>query len=283
LVVIPERDLRLPVLAFAVTCFPYTRHKTVILSEGARGTIASTAVEGPALLLFLPLFLLSPAKIAANQTIPPSVQIQSNTVSPATKDHSNMKLRLLVVPCLALALFTIGAQAQIGLYLNPSAIRISNSQKDTGPFAFLGDNTTSRMFYGVNFGGYYGFFHPAVADVSLDVRDTIVHGKDASLNTFSLGLRVAPKRTLLVFKPYAELAVGAASSKPPTSSVHRSKATVEGYVGIDYPATKFLDIRVIEVGYGTASTINSGNFGGPTAFPASKLLSFSSGLVFRIK
>jgi hypothetical protein len=199
-----------------------------------------------------------------------------------------MKLRLFVVPCLALALFTLafgatGAQAQIGLYLNPAAIRISNSQKDTGPFAFLGDNVTSRFFYGVTMGGYYDFYHAAKLDVGVDVRDTIVHGNDANLNAFQLGLRVAPKPTLLVFKPYAELAVGDASSKPPTSSVHRSNVTVDGYVGIDYPVAKHLDIHVIEVGYGTAKTINSGNFGGAVAFPASKLLSFSSGLVFRIR
>ncbi|SFS10302.1 hypothetical protein SAMN05421771_1774 [Granulicella pectinivorans] len=194
-----------------------------------------------------------------------------------------MKLRLPVVFCLALALFTVGAHAQIGLYLNPQAIRISNSKADSGPFAFLRDGVTSRMFYGVNFGGYYGFYHPAAADVAVELRDTIVHGSDASLNNFSLGLRVAPRRTLAVFKPYASVAVGAASSKPPTSSVHRTKATVNGYVGVDYPATKFLDIRVVEVGYGTASLINSGNFNGPAAFPNSRLLSFSSGLVFRIK
>jgi hypothetical protein len=199
-----------------------------------------------------------------------------------------MKLRLLVVPCLALALFTLafgatGAHAQIGLYLNPSAIRISNSQKDTGPFALLGDNVSSRFFYGVNFGGYYDFYHAAKLDIGVDVRDTIVHGDDARVNTFQLGLRVAPKPTLFVFKPYAELAVGAASSKPPTSSVIRSKQTVDGYVGVDYPAAKHLDIHVIEVGYGTASLINSGNFNGPVSFPSFKLLSFSSGLIFRIK
>ena len=193
-----------------------------------------------------------------------------------------MKLRLPVF-CLSLALVTVGAHAQIGLYLNPAGIRISNSQKDTGPFAFLGDNVTSRMFYGVTMGGYYDFYHAAKADIGVDLRDTIVHGNDASLNAFSLGIRVSPKPTLFVFKPYAEIAVGAASSKPPTSSVHRSKATYNGYVGLDYPVAKHLDIHVIEVGYGTAQTINSGNFGGPIVSPASNLLSFSTGLIFRIK
>ena len=193
-----------------------------------------------------------------------------------------MKLRLLVVPCLALFLFTLGAHAQAGLYLNPTFSRISNSKADSGPFAFLGDNTTSRMFYGVNFGGYYDFYHAAKLDVGIDLRDTITHGNDASLNDFSLALKVAPKPTLLVFKPYAEVAVGAASSKPPTSTVRRSKASIEGRVGIDYPAAKHLDLRVLEVSYGTASTINSGNFGSGVSFPNSKILSFSTGLIFRL-
>jgi len=192
-----------------------------------------------------------------------------------------MKLRLSVL-CLALALITIGAHAQAGLYLNPSFTRISNSQKDTGPFAFLGDNVTSRMFYGVQFGGYYDFYHAPKFDIGIDLRDNIIHGNDASLNTFSLALRVAPKPALFVFKPYGELAIGAASSKPETSSVRRSKASVEGRVGLDYPVAKHLDLHVIEVGYGTAQTINSGNFGGPVLSPASRLLSFSTGLVFRI-
>jgi len=212
---------------------------------------------------------------------PTRIETENIPGLPSKKDHSNMKLRLLV-PCLALALLTIGAHAQAGLYLNPSFVRISNSKADTGPFAFLGDNTTSRMFYGVMIGGYYDFYHAAKLDVGVDIRDNIIHGNNASLNDFSIALRVSPKPTLFVFKPYGELAVGAASSKPPTSSVHRSKASIEGRVGIDYPVAKHLDLHVIEVGYGTADTINSGNFGSGISFPNSKLLSFSSGLVFRI-
>lgn len=193
-----------------------------------------------------------------------------------------MKLRLLVVSCFAFAMLTLGAHAQAGLYFNPSIYRISNSKADTGPFAFLGDNTTSRMFYGVQFGGYYDFYHAAKLDVGVDIRDTIVHGNNANLNDFSLGLRVSPKPAMFVFKPYAEVAVGAASSKPPTSSVHRSKASIEGRVGVDYPVAKHLDLHVIEVAYGTADTINSGNFNSGLSFPNSKLLSFSTGLVFRL-
>jgi hypothetical protein len=82
-----------------------------------------------------------------------------------------MKLRFLV-PAFALALTTIAAHAQIGLYFNPVVSRVSISTPDTGPFAFLGDNATSRIFGGVDFGGYYEFAHYAKADVSVDVRDS---------------------------------------------------------------------------------------------------------------
>ena len=77
-----------------------------------------------------------------------------------------MKLRFLV-PALALALTTIAAHAQVGLYFNPVVSRISNSKADTGPFAFLGDGQTSQIFGGVDFGGYYEFGHYSKADVSI--------------------------------------------------------------------------------------------------------------------
>ena len=83
-----------------------------------------------------------------------------------------MKLRFLVV-CLAFALMNLPAFAQdnpstvsastasttgvgsgdVGLYVNPIGIGIRNSKPDSGPFAFLGDNTTQRTFYGADLGG----------------------------------------------------------------------------------------------------------------------------------
>src|SRR5260370_40562112 len=95
-----------------------------------------------------------------------------------------MKLRLLVV-CLAFALMNVSVFAQdnpstvnastasttgvgstdVGLYVNPIGIGIRNSMADTGTFAFLGDNTTSRTFYGAAIGGDPRFF-PAPEDHS---------------------------------------------------------------------------------------------------------------------
>jgi hypothetical protein len=212
-----------------------------------------------------------------------------------------MKLRFLV-PCLALALFTVAAHAQdnpstvnpstasyigvgstdVGLYVNPVGIHITNSQADTGPFAFLGDNTTSRMFWGANIGGYVNFYHHPKYDAGIDVRDSIVSGNNARLTSFLVGGRIVAKPIAEKFKPYAQLSVGVGSSKPPTSSVHLSRLQYGIYGGVDYTLAKHVDFRAFELGYGSVSTVSSGNFNGPVTFPSSRLFSISSGLVFRI-
>lgn len=192
-----------------------------------------------------------------------------------------MKLRYLV-PCLTLAFLSIAARAQVGLYVNPVGIRVSNSTADTGPFAFLGDNTTSRTFYGANLGGYYNFFHTPKADVGVDLRDSITKGNNASINEFLVGVRIAAKPSQYSFRPYLQLSGGAGSTKPPHSTVRITRATFEIYGGLDYPIAKHVDFRVVEVGYGSLSTVSSANFNSGTSIGASRLLSISTGLVFRI-
>ncbi len=212
-----------------------------------------------------------------------------------------MKLRFLV-PCLALALSTLAAHAQdnpspvnpsnasttgvgpgdVGLYVNPVGIHITNSQPDFGPFAFLGDNTTSRMFWGADFGGYVNFFHAQGFDAGIDIRDAIVTGNNARLNSFLVGGRVVAKPLAESFKPYLQLSIGAGSSKAPTSPVKITRFQYGLYGGLDYTLSKHVDFRAFEIGYGSASTINSGNFNGTVSFPASRLLSISWGLVFRV-
>jgi hypothetical protein len=193
-----------------------------------------------------------------------------------------MKLRFLV-PALALVLATIAAHAQTGLYLNPVVSRISNSTPDTGPFAFLGDGQTSQIFGGVDFGGYYEFAHYAKADISADVRDAIQHGNSASLNSFMVGARVAAKPMAYNLKPYAQLSVGAGRTRSPLSPVHIDKLQYGIYVGVDKPINKHVDWRILEVSYGSVTTISSAIFQGPTPIPAATVLGFSTGFVFRIK
>ena len=212
-----------------------------------------------------------------------------------------MKLRLLVV-CLAFALMNVSVFAQdnpstvnastasttgvgstdVGLYVNPIGIGIRNSMADTGSFAFLGDNTTSRTFYGAAIGGYVNFFHAQKYDAGVDIRDVLVSANNARLNSFLVGGRIAVKPIAEKFKPYVQLSVGVGSSKPPHSSVHLNRFEYGIYGGLDYTLAKHVDFRAVELGYGSVSTINSGNFNGATTFPSSSLFSVSTGLVFRI-
>ena len=194
-----------------------------------------------------------------------------------------MKLRFLV-PCLALALSTVAASAQVGLYINPIAQRISNSQVDPepDPFGFLGANTTSRTFWGPNIGGYYEFFHGEKLDAGIDIRDSIVHGNGASLNSLLFGARVSSKPIATSFVPYAQFSGGIGTSKAATSPIRQNRGTFNISGGVDYRFSSHVDFRVIEIGYGTVSTVNSGNFGGPTKLGSSTLFNFSTGLVFRI-
>ncbi len=194
-----------------------------------------------------------------------------------------MKLRFLV-PALALALTTIAAHAQVGLYFNPVVSRISNSVADTGPFAFLGSGQTSQIFGGVDFGGYYDFAHYSKADIGVDVRDALQHGNNASLNSFLVGLRYAAKPISFAgLKPYAQISVGEGRTKPPKSNAHLNKLQYGIFVGADKALAKHVDWRIIEVGYGSVDTISSQTFGGPTPVPAARILTFSTGFVFRFK
>ncbi|HEY5214289.1 MAG TPA: hypothetical protein VIJ38_14835 [Acidobacteriaceae bacterium] len=193
-----------------------------------------------------------------------------------------MKLRFLV-PALALALTTLAAHAQIGLYLNPVVSRVSNSTPDTGPFAFLGEGGTSKIFGGVDFGGYYEFAHTPKMDVSVDARDTMQRYSTASFTSFMVGPRIQTKPIAYNLKPYAQLSIGVGRTKAPLSPATVSKLQYGIYVGLDKSIKKHIDWRIIEVSYGSVTTINSQLFRGPTPIPAASVLGFSTGLVFRFR
>ncbi len=194
-----------------------------------------------------------------------------------------MKLRFLA-PALALALTTIAAHAQFGVYVNPVVSRISNSTADTGPFAFLGDGQKSQIFGGVDFGGYYDFAHYSKADVSVDMRDAIEHGNNASLNSFLVGLRLAAKPMAFGgIKPYAQFSVGAGRTRAPLTNAHVDRLQYGIFGGVDKAISKHVDWRIVEISYGSVTTISSQTFGGPTSIPAARVLGFSTGLVFRFK
>lgn len=193
-----------------------------------------------------------------------------------------MKLRWLLA-ALGLALMPLGAHAQIGLYFNPIATRVSNSQADTGPFAFLGAGNTSETFGGLSMGGYYDLSHAPKVALGVDVRDELEHGNSALLNSFLFGIRAEGKAPKAVFKPYVQLSGGVGSTHSPLNPARSNKFMYKIYGGLDYGLGKHVDWRVVEIGYGSITTVNSTQFGTTSTYPASQVLSFSAGLVFRIR
>ena len=85
------------------------------------------------------------------------------------------------------------------------------------------------------------------------------------------------------FKPYVLASFGDGTTKAPLSTVHISKLDYGVFGGVDYSLGKHVDFRAVEIGYGTLTTVSSGTVGagGNTYFPPAKMLTFSSGLVFR--
>ncbi len=184
------------------------------------------------------------------------------------------------------ALFLIPAtsHAQIGLYVNPVATRVSNSKADSGVFAFLGDGSTSRMLWGANIGGYYDRWHGEKYDAGIDIRDTIIGANNARLNNFLIGARVVAKSWSPNWRPYVQLSGGAGTTRAPHSTVKTSRATYGVFVGADYKLSRAIDLKAFEIGYGSLTTISSATVGSAvTSYPSSNLIQVSAGLVFRIR
>ena len=195
-----------------------------------------------------------------------------------------MNLRSLIVvvaSALAPATLIAPAQAQVGLFLNPIAQRISLSTADKGTFAFLGTGTTSRFFYGPEFGAYYDFKTPYPFHAGFEMRDSIMHGNDAALNNFLVGVRISGKPFSSPLKPYVEPVVGVGTSHAPATTIRVSKVEYGVYAGVDYETHHHLDFRLVELGYGSVTTASSETIGGTAAVPAATVLSLSAGLVFR--
>jgi hypothetical protein len=200
-----------------------------------------------------------------------------------------MKLRFLA----AIAGFAIAtgvAQAQtpnevpnqIGLYVTPVFSRISNSTPDPGIFAFLGPNTTSRVFSGFGLGAYDDLYHSGNLEAGIDLRGSFMRGNGATLNSFLFGGRVAyksPERPNI--KPYFQVGVGVGSSKAATNPVHINKLEYGVAAGVDYRFATHVDWRVIEVGYGSVQTVSTNAIDQVGPVSNSQLLNFSTGLVFR--
>jgi len=197
-----------------------------------------------------------------------------------------MKLRYLAtVVCVALTTVAAHAQNQgnVGLYFNPLATRVSNTVIDNSPFSFLGQNSTSNVFYGFDMGGYYDFFHAGSLATGFDARFSDQHASNAALKNFQIGLRFSATPFKRPFRPYIQASIGEGSTKAQVSTVHVKKVDYAIVGGVDYAFAKHVDFRIFEIGYNPLTTVSSATVGqgGNVAIPPSKLINFSSGLVFR--
>ena len=197
-----------------------------------------------------------------------------------------MKLRHLAA-IVALALTTVAAHAQtdgnVGLYFNPIATLATNSVADTGPYAFLGQNSKSQVFYGFDMGGYYNFFHSGSLSAGGDIRYSDLHANNALLKDFLVGVRVSASPFSRPFKPYVQASIGSGTTKAPYSTVRVSKVTYAVFGGVDYTLARHVVYRIFEVGYGSLTTVSSATVGagGNIPIPQTPLINFSTGLVFR--
>ena len=82
------------------------------------------------------------------------------------------------------------------------------------------------------------------------------------LRSFLVGARVSAKPFRRPFKPYAQISVGVSTTKAPASTVHVSKFDYVLYGGVDTTLQKHVDFRVLEIGYGSLTTVSSADVGG---------------------
>ena len=114
------------------------------------------------------------------------------------------------------------------------------------------------------------------------MRYSDLHANNAMLREFLVGVRVSATPFTRPFKPYVQIAIGDGTTKAPLSTVHISKLDYGVFGGVDYTLAHHVDVRIFEVGYGSLATASTSTIAasGPS-IPASSLLRFSSGLVFR--
>jgi hypothetical protein len=188
-----------------------------------------------------------------------------------------MNVRSLIVGAV-IAMAPIAVHAQVGLYMNPIAEHVEGT-KDSGYYAFLGQNSTSRWFYGFDVGGYYEHKTAFPFKAGVDIHDSVLHGNGAMLNNFNVGLRLSFRQR---FRPFVEPWVGAGTTRAPFTDVRVTKVAYGVSGGLEYATHHHIDFRLIEVNAGALTSVSSETSGGQqTPPPRSTGWSFTSGIVFR--
>jgi hypothetical protein len=195
-----------------------------------------------------------------------------------------MKLRSLVLALAVAAGCSAVASAQGALYITPVADRIAISKADPGLYSFLGPNTTSRLFYGVQFGGFYDVpLNLQQAEIGLDLRDSVLHGNNALINSFLVGPRIAPVLANHPrIHPYVEPFIGVGTTRAPNTAIKVTKPQYGVFVGADLNLSHVVSWRVAEIGYSGLSTASGSTIGVTESIPSATLLTITTGLTFRL-
>jgi hypothetical protein len=199
-----------------------------------------------------------------------------------------MKLHSLVI---ALAVGTASISAPVAsaqapggaLYLNPVAVRASISPADPGLFSFLGPGTTSRMFWGLDYGIYQNVpSHVKNVEFGIDFRNQVLHGNNALLSSWLWGLRIGFDPFHNRIHPYIQPEVGVGTTRAPNTAIKVNKFQGGAFGGVDVTLNKRISWRAVEVGYSTLVTASGGTIGASESINAATLVNVSTGLLFRI-
>ncbi len=196
--------------------------------------------------------------------------------------------RLLLFAALTLAAATLDPSAQAQLieaYATFSPTHAGNVQTGT----LLNGSTYQNQ--------YTSFFAPAIGGgitlnvlplgpirIGLDLRGSTKSGT-TGIDTALAGIKLAIKPPLLPIKPYVQVSGGYVATRTANLTAGTAGATfgnqyaaVEGLAGVDYHFLPFLNLRLIEFGYGKG--FNSGiSFGSTSTQNDLNFYTINTGLV----
>lgn len=116
---------------------------------------------------------------------------------------------------------------------------------------------------GIGGGATLNFINLHVVKLGLDLRGSTKSGTTGA-DTAEVSLRLGAKPPLLPIKPYVQAGVGYLDTRTLAGSgtFESQYATANIHAGVDMPVFPFVDLRLVEIGYGQAfSKLDDVSFG----------------------
>lgn len=197
-----------------------------------------------------------------------------------------MKISKLTLTLAVLIASTAAAHAQLAVYGTFVGNRISGI-----PYTGTNSSTTNGNFSSFGGGGgiYYDLRTYGRVRFGVDARGSITSSKKGvepnfiggggHLNSALGGVRAVFHTRYTILQPYLQASAGLARTdfgkNYRMGITYSNNLQYEGFAGLDVKATSFMDVRVLEFGYGAVhgTGANSGNFPVETV---------STGIVFHL-